>query len=754
MGRRQSLSPPYPINARTSSVKATSDALPQKMASASKNKQARRPPNLVNGSSTVPDGSGEAKQELLSPHRAASDHDLRVRASSPVLGQTYRAHQQAEAASHPLPPEAHQLRKSGSWSNLASPVKDMQSLDFETQSQRNLAFSDIEGLRGIGFPPKQLHQPVQQRESPKRKARPSRIDLSLLFPKPRSSVAPLLSPQRYTDSPSPVPSDGSLERSKKPENKSAKPNPEAKNSPPGWQEPSFKIHRSIPPKSNGSRPVDWFDMPIEKTIRFDDPLLDGEIDEVEAEERLSVPPEGLQYRGPSPQRRRRSPSRSPKRSPGETASHRLSSAASSLATRNTNTNRTPETHISPRPIVPVSSRIQHSLQAWQSAASEPGTKPRSKKGGRVSKKTSSSTLMTTDLNQSSVLSLSSSEDEGEDDGEEVKTDQHDDDDEALGEELVSQAAPKTIFRDSIATYGELEPEICTAKAVVATKGPAITQVDRKLSFTSGHSAPDSTLRPQRRSRAPSLSTYSTSRRASRASTNPAISKPGDFHENLLPVRQSLIESNVPGNRRSRVMAVTREEESFLEALRRRNGRITPGMWQEIQRASTASDTGDTASISPRTQRDSLMQNSNTSFLRLSANLSSSVTPIPKQGAPSKDQRALSMDTTSDSEQKTDEPANGASSVSLVYSDTPSSASTTGNGSPLTPTLPIHRFSPPTQPPSYPPPPVSGSVPPRHPARHSHGDAETIMLGQTGNPKNAKPDYPLWGARFNNLAIVH
>ncbi|KAL1975007.1 hypothetical protein VTN31DRAFT_5211 [Thermomyces dupontii] len=747
MGRAQSLNPPYPINTRTSSVRATSDALPQKMASASKS--TRKPQGSVNnGSSSVPDGSGEARQDLLLPHSAGTGHDLRVRASSPVLGQTYRAQQQTEAASHPLPSEAHQLRKSGSWSNLASQVKDMQSLDFETQSQRNLAFSDIEGLRGIGFPPKQPQQPTQQRESSKRKTRPSRIDLSLLFPKPRSSVAPLLSPQRYTDSPSPVPSDASLGRSKKPENKLTKPNPDAKNNPPGQPDANFKIHRSKPPKSNSSRPVDWFDMPIEKTIRCDDPLLDAEIDEEETEEHSSVPSAGLQYRRPSLSQSRQ---HSRSRSPGEAASHRLSS--SSLATRNTNTNRTSDTHISPRPIVPVSSRIQNSLQAWQSA-SEPRTKLRNSKG-RMSKKTSSNTLMTTDLNQSSVLSLSSSEDEGEDDDEEVTTDQHDDDDEALGEELVSQAPPKTIFRDSIATYGELEAEICTAKAVVATKGPAITHVDRKFSFNSGHSAPDSISQPRQRNRNTSLSTYSASRRESRASTNFAISEPGDFHENLVPVRQSLIEPNVPGNRRSRVMAVTREEESFLEALRRRNGRITPGMWQEIQRASTATDTGDTTPVSPRTQRDSVMQNSNTSFLRLSANLSSTVTAISKQGAPSKDQRALSMDTASDSEQKTDEPTNGASSVSLVYSDAPSSLSTVGNGSPLTPTLPIHRFSPPTQPPSCPPPPVPRSVEAsRHPPRHSHGDAEAIMLGQAGNPKNSKPDYPLWSARVNSLAIVH
>lgn len=195
------------------------------------------------------------------------------------------------------------------------------------------------------------------------------------------------------------------------------------------------------------------------------------------------------------------------------------------------------------------------------------------------------------------------------------------------------------------------------------------------------------------------------------------------------------------NRRSRVIAVTRQEQDLLEAMRLRKGKVTPSMFN-YQSAEP-----DRNSVLSVPSRDSFC-GSDTSFLRLSA----AFPPFPThQGASHMDKDTQSS--SSENEQKT-----GNSVASTGYSESLPSPSTAG-ASPLTPTLPIHRFSPLPSPKPHPrgPPPAIPEDQKQHTRRRTDS-SEAIMLN--GGEPQSKHDLPLWSFDFdwnherNSVAAVH
>lgn len=206
------------------------------------------------------------------------------------------------------------------------------------------------------------------------------------------------------------------------------------------------------------------------------------------------------------------------------------------------------------------------------------------------------------------------------------------------------------------------------------------------------------------------------------------------------------------NRRSRVIAVTRQEQDLLEAMRQRKGKITPSTINYNDAAEP-----DRTSMVSGPSRDSFC-GSDTSFLRLSA----AFPPFharTDQGATQTDKRvSLSQSLSSDTEQKT---GNSIASpqFSMGYSESLPSPATSG-ASPITPTLPIHRFSPlpsPKPPPRGPPPAIPEDQ--KQHTRRRTDSSEAIMLNDSGEPQN-KHDLPLWSFDFDwnhdraSVAAVH
>jgi hypothetical protein len=758
MARQQSTRAPFPISMRTSSIGAhttersvsrVSSREALSMSDKSGNGKAHKVlgtadpgHNKLNGARSISGmleskGSAEDFYQAFLPEPDFL-HQLRVRASSPLLGQNYRTNQSSYV---PLPSETRQIRKSGSSSDLPS-VPD--SSAFEFRSKRS---TDSNGLENhsteIGLPGSQnsVHGQVSQKrdqaketKETKRK-RPSRLDLSLLFPKPKAPAAPLLSPQRYTNSPSPVASDYSFSRPRKAERNSFAQNKLTK-APPRSRSNSRKQEAMIPedaPLPPMPKTVDWFDVPMEKIIRCAD-----EVDAAESPETDDQPPAPTTKSSPSSGHRQFKglASRLEQSLQQRTGYTKFSvDSAKRVSSNASSTSRSTETHLSPKPMTPFSNLIQNSLQSWQS---DTDTRSASNVKKTVSKKASSSALGTSDLTKFSVLSLSDSEDEGEDNN----------------ENPVKPNARTGVVRDSVATYGDFEPEICTAEAVLTTKGPTLTRLDKRLSVNSAESRHAS--RGQNRSRNSSTARSSNSRKkrdSFRLSGIPAISEPDDFHEIIVP-RQSVYR-NSSIKRRSRVIAVTRQEETLLEAMRQRNGRITPSLFNDITHHTTDPEMASTL-LSPLSSRSyDTVHNTDTSFLRLSLGLPSpqGMATSADQGAtPQEKEGSLSLGTASDTEQRI---VNSSLSprVSLFYADSLSSPSTIGLASPLTPTLPIHRFSPPAPPPSFAPP----AIPQGH-SRRRTDSSEAIVLGEMEGTKTQEPEYPLWAVKWGrdgaDFAIAH
>ncbi|CRG87754.1 hypothetical protein PISL3812_04774 [Talaromyces islandicus] len=791
---RHSLRSPFPISPRSSSIQAetnydgrsVSRMRSHESVMGDRNGKAHR---VLGGYSTNPryldregsingtvDSSVDDRYSMTSSTidrdsiaSSVPQHELRVRASSPLLGRNYHTHQHA-LKNHP-PPELPQIPQSGSWSDIMASKPDPYA--FETQSQHSLAYGVVEDMKGIRFPnlasdPPPLQQrPQLQTQEPSKEAkkkRPSRIDLSLLFPKPKPVAAPLLSPQRLTNSPSPVPSEASVARKVAPARMM-----KYRSGSNRKQADSAIPEESLPVPSQSRKTMDWFDIPVERTIRVDNVAPSDYADDEELSPTMA-------FRS-TPEVRQPQPQRAPSQKdvnfsqPMSVRSSRRSSLTSGTSRASRHTSRSIESHASPQP-TPPSDKIRNSLQAWQSEGDL-----RSKRShGRLSKKSSSSTLTAFDLSKTSVLSLSSSEDE--DESEDAR-----EDDAKYGESLVKGATLPRMLRASISTYDGFEPEICTAEAVVTTRGHPLTQFNRTAPLNRSYSkmSTDSSdsrrtvRRASGRSRESSLSSVGRSasnrRLESRTSTRvPLIEEQeelADVHEENeesspipLPVPASN-SSTQSSKRRSRIIAVTRQEESLLEAMRQRNGRFTPSIFHEVTSATgTDSDTDSNRrpSPNPRMQEATPQPSYDTSFLRLStAMFPSPGSQSPSgEGAISKEKEAfMSLSSTSDSEQRTESNSTASPRLSLAYS-THSSSSTTGYTSPMTPTLPIHRFSPRAPPPSHAPPPIPESA--RRHSRRRTDSSEAIIVDDSANGKDTDAEIPIWAIKWApdsvDLAVAH
>lgn len=641
--------------------------------------------------------------------------NLRVRASSPLLGHNYRSQEPVP----PMPKPSKKVHQSGSSSTLFSYFSSKESI--KSSSKSNPTTPKQQSLQPhirheLGLDPqvtyKQSRSAAKEQEKEKdskRKLRPPRIDLSILFPKPRNTAPPLLSPQRMTNSPSPVstvvsdyPSQrmdrgGSVPSAKKfgeplPQRKSVIPNEGPK------QNGDRSDLLSIPESKDG----EWYDHPLERTVGTSE--IDLALD---------------RYAG------RRS------------LFSRSSVYTASREQLKPDTHRPAETGIAARrgqAPPAIQNKDLYLMPTTQSK--ETGrhraltTESNTSRGGKsaVSKKSSKSTLRNKDLQNSSVLCLSSSEDEDEEDREPPVNQQG--------------KATKDSRRSSVATYGEYEPEIYTARAAQAA---IVRKVERAPSTSSRGSHPNTRSQSNRRhtSIASTGKSSTTTRRTTnskRSSHIPIIAEPdilNQFPQQPLRTPQELKEMN----RRSRVIAVTRQEQDLLEAMRQRKGKITPSIFQHNNGAPET----DRNSMASGPSRDSFC-GSDTSFLRLSA----AFPPFHSrtdQGAIHMDQDGPpSQSSGSDTEQKIGNPI-ASPQFSTGYSESLPSPATSG-ASPLTPTLPIHRFSPlpsPKPPPRGPPPAI-----PEDQKRHSRrrtDSSEAIMLNDHGEPQR-KHDLPLWSFDFD------
>ncbi|CAI7629682.1 unnamed protein product [Penicillium manginii] len=652
--------------------------------------------------------------------------NLRVRASSPLLGQEYRSQDPAP----PLPKPSKKIHPSSSSSTLFSYFSSKEKDSSKSKSSPTTPKGLQPRVRNEwqAEPQVTFQQPQPPKES-KRKLRPPRIDLSVLFPKPRKPTTNphLLSPQRMTSSPSPV----STVVSDWPSNKAdqAGSNSTAKRFGDALPARSSVFQNEAPkPTADRSDRSDLLSIPESKNYEWYEPPLERTtspwIDMPEEDRSLAAQVSTRQVES------------SYKRISGIRIRVQMRDAlVVHLATAARI--HTWLLHRSQKPI--VSSAAESNSRSVKS---------------NMTKKSSKSTLKNKDLQNSSVLCLSSSsEDETEEDVE-TPTD--------------LRPNQRKSNRDSVATYDESDAEIYTASTAHMYK-----RAERTKSTGSRGSHPN-TQKQQNKQQAQQVQQVEqpkqrrSSRRDTTASANsksttkttqsrrsigaPALPQQDildQFPQQRLRPPHELKEMN----RRSRVIAVTRQEQDLLEAMRLRKGKVTPSLFQysgappvpEVDRSSMISGPS----------RDSFV-GSDTSFLRLSA----AFPPFQArtdQGATQMD-GSPSQSSSSDTEQKIGNSV-ASSRFSTAYSESLPSPATSG-ASPLTPTLPIHRFSPLPSPKPAPrgPPPAIPQDQKRH-SRRRTDSSEAIML-DNGDPQN-KHDLPLWSFDFDwnthdqsNVAAVH
>ncbi|KAJ5744207.1 hypothetical protein N7533_009077 [Penicillium manginii] len=662
--------------------------------------------------------------------------NLRVRASSPLLGQEYRSQDPAP----PLPKPSKKIHPSSSSSTLFSYFSSKEKDSSKSKSSPTTPKGLQPRVRNEwqAEPQVTFQQPQPPKES-KRKLRPPRIDLSVLFPKPRKPTTNphLLSPQRMTSSPSPV----STVVSDWPSNKAdqAGSNSTAKRFGDALPARSSVFQNEAPkPTADRSDRSDLLSIPESKNYEWYEPPLERTVGTSEIDLALD------RYAG-----RRSLLSRSSvytaSREQLQADQRNTDSGANARRTRSPSGNRRKDSYLAPAP-QPETNRPRKVSSAAESNS-------RSVKSN-MTKKSSKSTLKNKDLQNSSVLCLSSSsEDETEEDVE-TPTD--------------LRPNQRKSNRDSVATYDESDAEIYTASTAHMYK-----RAERTKSTGSRGSHPN-TQKQQNKQQAQQVQQVEqpkqrrSSRRDTTASANsksttkttqsrrsigaPALPQQDildQFPQQRLRPPHELKEMN----RRSRVIAVTRQEQDLLEAMRLRKGKVTPSLFQysgappvpEVDRSSMISGPS----------RDSFV-GSDTSFLRLSA----AFPPFQArtdQGATQMD-GSPSQSSSSDTEQKIGNSV-ASSRFSTAYSESLPSPATSG-ASPLTPTLPIHRFSPLPSPKPAPrgPPPAIPQDQKRH-SRRRTDSSEAIML-DNGDPQN-KHDLPLWSFDFDwnthdqsNVAAVH
>ncbi|KAK2737649.1 hypothetical protein FQN57_007456 [Myotisia sp. PD_48] len=756
---------------------------------------------------TVGGHSSNARGRPTTDNRLSQHQfDLRSRASSPLLGQSYK---RVHASYNPTQPKHKPLQPSGSASTHRSfydPSKSSTALSHKTSasSSRDLATGEEIPTASKSTSDLSIDRTANSTsfKSTKPKRRPPMIDLSKLFPKPRGATAPLLSPHRLTSSPSPVSIQSDAPSYKQPKPDRIHPTgrkltkaPKAKRSGPMKIQP----HNADPPielqeyyldrylqqacnqpkdlllqqrrQEQQSRPVHhkyegWRDpAPIRRVVStnwFDGP--EGQVSDVEVAEEgeeeeedddndelfFSDRPRERSYsrqseseiRFPKPHSH---PHGGPSRSSSRTI--RVSRSSSSMAKRTPNTKlRAGATNVHSSPHGSQPSNVSDNQLSSH---------------GTITKKSSQLLMNSSNLNESSILCLSSSEDEEDD---------HDPSDQ------LSVPVKLTALRDSISTYDDAA-QVCTAQAVAAQPRPSITRVRSQ----SRKKAQSGTTRPQTqvsstpssvRSSIVSAEVFSGTSYSGLGPPDPIISlpPPSPLSSNLefqrigtsRPPRDRQPPPTV--NRRSRFMAVTRQEEHLLELIRRNKGVIPSNIPQD----GALLDTGwEAKNFQPNRLSDS-SYNSDASYLRPGSGARTHYHhPRALRGAADHHTGAdregsFSQGAPSDGGDQAAEYSSYISSrISLVHSDIYPSPST-NTASPRTPTLPNrHRHLSPRPSEGVPIPNAPASVEDKQHARSRTDSSDAIAFaGNDSSGKDFEPDsdLPIWALGWNNeptgMSIVH
>ncbi|EEP80557.1 predicted protein [Uncinocarpus reesii 1704] len=669
-------------------------------------------------------GTGMNAADSIKPP-SLLEHELGQRASSPLLGQTYKRNHAGLSPFHAIPKP---LRPSESSSTLPSVYDPPGSLPTSSHKKSSGSYSDLS--LGNNFPSVTQPDPNQvtgqdgnfvhkdRRKSSRPKRRPPMIDLSKLFPKPRDATVPLLSPHRLTASPSPVSlhSDVSATRLSKLDrihsgNKLTKV-PRAKDAVEmhlkqrkerllreeqeqryNWerqqllqeQQQRLQAEQVPGPTSSQRRKYDgwrdptkyrnyagpnWFDGPAGQVS---DDEQDSALGEHEAQDTVPAMLAALQKAS------------RPRHS--SFSSGGCSVYQSGLSRNSSRTVRAPSNGStiknSSNAQCPSSSQLYYSSARAEGSSTDQHfsrhapspiyRKPNPEVGGAILKKTSKLSLNVTNLNEASILCLSSSEEDGEEEEDEVDAD------------ATSNYVNRTVLRDSIASFDE-GAEICTAQAVETRRRLSVKKLP--ANHASQRRAARPAVPPNRNSStASSVRSYTLSRSNSlnrsghvAGVSEPLTSPPPPPHTTQAP---SSSQNILATNRRSRFMAVTRQEEHLLEIIRRNKGTIPPSYLVDTDSISSEPELR-----AQQARRPPSTCNYDASFLRLSPG-------VPPRGkmrfhadtSAFSDEASLAVSDLGDS---ATEHSGMSTRTSLVHSDAFPSPST-GLASPLTPTLPIHRF---------------------------------------------------------------
>ncbi|KAJ5482970.1 hypothetical protein N7539_006416 [Penicillium diatomitis] len=620
--------------------------------------------------------------------------NLRVRASSPLLGYNYHAQESAPSKTR----TSKKVHQSGSSSTLFSYFSSKeQNKSSSVASPTSTKPSSLQPhiRHELGFDPKVTYkqQPRSKagkdqgtEKEAKRKLRPSRLDLSLLFPKPRNPAPPLLSPHRMTQSPSPASSVASDRPPARLERGSGFLSPKT----PGESVPprSLGIYR-LGSKSNNdlsdlhsipeSKDSEWYDQSLERIVGTSE--IDIALDRYAG--RRSLFSRSSVYTGSRDHLRQDSP-------------------------------RTTEGEfVLRREQAPPTSRPG---ELFLVAAPQPKSTPATARQPQ--------SLASRGAERAHVLCLSSSEDE---------------DEECVDERsrLEQTRDTKVTHRDRAAPYHDSEQEASNARTLHA---PALKRPDRAPSNSSHGSYSESRQQStQKYASVESTGHLSVGARripnSARSSDIPIIAEPdilSQFPQQPSRTPQELRELN----RRSRVIAVTRQEQDLLEAMRQRKGKITPSILN--LNSGTAESDGNSLASGPS---QGSFCDVDTSFLRLSATLSS-VQSRTDQGVVHTDSDGGASQSLGSDNEQTNDTRFAWPGRSAGYSESlpspPASAV-----SPLTPTLPSHRFSPlpSAKPPPRGPPPAIPEDLKLH-SRRRTDSSEAIMLNDDGELQR-KQGLPIW-----------
>ncbi|KAI2085625.1 hypothetical protein LOZ36_003859 [Ophidiomyces ophidiicola] len=730
-----------------------------------------------------PEDSLHFRVAMLDPPRESSPAALGA-ADSRSNG-VFSAHVMQHRPPSPPPPAQVYRRSHAALSSLnasSDPLRSSEPPAAHESPASHKASSASDHSANGNFPPATQHQQLQQEyESPGHKThrksfrfkhRPSMIDLSKLFPRPRDTAPPMLSPHRLTASPSPVSflsesSHSKLNRldrllsgnrlTKVPRAKDAAeiyqkkrrdhedwarshhvetpdfyqqqqllqaeplvgPTLSQRRKYDGWRDPTKYRHKAGP---------DWFDGPAGQVSDDDNESATGG---VEAQDTVPAMLAALQEATRPKHGSLGSMSRSKKASRLSRNSSRSVQASSNGSTiKPSSTVQDPASRSAYR----GSAMLEESLAEWELNHGPTFYGNGINSGNKtvdISKKNSRLSLNVANLNEASVLCLSSSEDEADDDG----------------EDATSSYVNRSVLRDSIITFDE-NTEICTAQAVETRlrrppkRVPASHPVQNRATRSAAPSSYD-------RSTTSSVRSFNLSQSGSLRHSRyiPSISEPPNSPLPSTPNREKPFPTSRPPsgrqqtgssiNRRSRYIAVTRQEEHLLETIRRNKGSIPPSLALDGNYEREGRHT-----------RPSSMYATDVSFLKLSR----SETPrkVLKFNADTGTFSDVGSRAVSDAGDLATDSGNSPR-TSLVHSDNFPSPST-GLVSPLTPTLPPppHCLSPgkPVRHARFPRAALQDDMP-RSRSRTGSGSAIVFDSEAAAGKDADSEDLPIWALGWNS-----